>query len=67
MTMVLGPSPRGPDDLDLQGTVIREATVNKMPYLGSFNHKPSDLEKDKLAPDSHRQYDDEGNDLPWEK
>ena len=61
MTLIVGPTEKGPDDLDNNGTRVRDATVGDAPYLTSFDHEPSDLEKDRLQPEEYRELDEEGH------
>ena len=63
MVLIAGPTDKSPDDLSSKGIPFREMTVDTAPYLGSFNHEPSALEKDRLQPEEFRELDDSGNPL----
>lgn len=66
MLVILGPAAFGPDD-DHQGQPVKEALVSGAPYLGSWDHAPSEVEKDKLRPEEFREYDAEGDPWPWDR
>lgn len=72
MQVTAGPTSEPPDGVNGKGVPLKEMFRESNPYLkylGSFNHEPSELEKDKLAPDDYRTWDDEGNEIEysWEE
>ena len=64
-TVVVGPSPLGPNDLSKTGIRVRELRIpsygSDLTFLDSFDHEPSEREKDMFAPEEYRELDDRGD------
>lgn len=60
-TVVAGPTIKGPTELKRAGV-----SDMGMTYLASFDHEPSDLEKDQVQPRAFRQFHADGTEIDWD-
>lgn len=58
--VVLGPTPIGPDDTTLTGQPLQGGMYGRtgLPYLASWDHEPTDEERDAIMPDDPDDADD---------
>lgn len=59
MTMVAGPTIKKESE-------VKKRIPNGMSLLASFDHEPSDLEKDQCQPRSFRQFNPDGSEIDWD-
>lgn len=59
VTIVAGPTIKKPEALSAKKTM-------GMDFLASFDHEPSDLEKDQCQPRAFREYNPDGTEIDWE-
>lgn len=66
--IITGPSPIEADGVNSTGKSIKDIeAVSGVKYLTTFDHEPTDLEKDHLQPEEFWTWDENGDEIPWEE